>query len=274
MKQIQTSSLLLAILLSLGMVLHLTEKVQAQESFSPNMVIGDGKNGNAYAKWTESIKNQGVESVSASVRRLKGTNTTYVNIRFQDGLTFENGKRIYLTDDRSRIVTWNGGGQQSGGKPLTLMAYGGEVLLESIEIRYARQAQAPHSGGLGAGGAIVQPHAGSGHGSADALARCREIRTRAPRIELGRIRPVSGAFSGKYRVEGSVHGQCIQEVGYFENGRLKERIDFPLDDRFQRQEFEIRVQSGRRGELRAYTTDGRDESVDLDDELSQAGQNN
>ena len=46
-----------------------------------------------------------------------------------------------------------------------------------------------------------------------------------------------------------------------------------MSDSFKREEFEIRVKSGKRGEIRVYSSDGSEDIVELDRELGQ-GQSN
>lgn len=272
-------------------------RLQANETFRVGQVLGDGKSGRAYAKWSQRIQDRGVESVMAVVRRQSGGNGTYVNLRYGDDSTFENGKRVYLKDNRSQSVSWNVGGQAPGGRPLVLNAYDGEVVLESVEVRYQGGSSSP---------AITPPqnpftpgpkpiprpghnydddddnYHGGGYSSAEsadpeALSRCRRAHDlRRPRIELGDMRPSGGLFSGKYKVRGNILGNCIEEAGYYENGRLKEKFEIPLNDRFQRKEFSVTVRSGRNGEIRVFNTRGDDDSIEVDREIqdSQSSQGN
>ena len=98
---------------------------------------------------------------------------------------------------------------------------------------------------------------------------CRRGRFRRPRIEIHKVKQSGGFFSGKYRISGSVQGACIEEAGYYESGRLKERFEIPMTDSFKRHEFQIRVKSGKRGEIRVYAADGSEDIIEVDQELSQ-----
>lgn len=255
--------------------------LQLGGNFSVNQVVGDGKNGRTFAKWTQSLPERPVESVSVTVRRQSGGDNTYVNLRFGSGATFENGKREYVRGGGTMTLTWNVGGVVPNGQPLVLNAYDGEVFVQSARVSFVRGSRPTFDdrddrGGYdeGYGGGRDDhrqdgPAFGSGDG--DAAERCRRARVQRPRIEIGRVRPTGGVFSGKFKIGGSIYGACIQEAGYFEEGRLKESIRFPLDDRFNRLEFEITGRSGRRGELRVFTTDGMDDVVPIDDELRNSG---
>lgn len=254
------------------------------QNYPVNQVIGDGKSGRTFAKWTQGIPERGVQSVSITMRRQSGGDNTYVNLRFGSGATFENGKREYLRGGGTMTFTWNVGGMAPNGQPLVLNAYDGEVFVQSARINFIGGSRPnyddrddyrgdDHRGydeGYGHRGHDDRQD-GPAFGNGDAVARCRDARVQRPRIEIGRVRPTGGVFSGKFKVSGSIYGACVQEAGYFEEGRLKESIRFPLDDRYNRQEFEITGRSGRRGELRVYTTDGRDDVISIDEELRNSG---
>ena len=254
------------------------------QNYPANLVIGDGKSGRSYGKWTQSLPERPVQSVSITVRRQSGGDGTFVNLRFGSGATFENGKREYLRGNGTMTLTWNVGGIAPNGQPLVLNAYDGEVFVQSARVAFVGGAR-PHYDDRDDRGGYDEGYGHSGHddrqdsyhqdgpafGNGDAAERCRRARIQRPRIEVGRVRPTGGVFSGKFKVEGSIYGACVQEAGYFEEGRLKESIRFPLDDRYNRQEFQITGRSGRRGELRVFTTDGRDDVVSIDEELRNSG---
>lgn len=271
--------------------------LQSNESFQVGRTLGDGNDGRTFAKWTQNIKEQGVTTVIASLRRQSGGSGTYVNLRYGNDGTFENGKRVYLKDNRPQSVSWSVGGEKPNGRPLVLNAYDGEVVLDSVEVRYS-------AGGSGAGITIPpaspftpgpkpiprpdgihndhddddDDHDNDHHGSyqdnddnqddSQVVARCRRsYDLRRPQIEISDMRPSGGLFSGKYKLRGSIRGNCIEEAGYYENGRLKEKIQVPLSDRFQRQEFSLSVRSGRDGEVRAFNTRGDEDSVEIDRQI-------
>ncbi len=255
-----------------------------------NQILGDGKSGRVYRTWTQGIAEGPVESVSITMRRQSGSDATYANLRYGSGNTFE-GKREYLRGGGNVTFTWNVGGAAPNGQPLVLNIYDGEAFVQSARVTYLRPERGPsrrpfdpgppgYDEGYGrdndersgydrrdrnSGGLL------SGSQSSEAEERCRRERVRRPRIEIGRVRATGGVFSGKFKVSGSIYGACVQEAGYFEEGRMKEEIHFPLDDRYNRQEFEITGRSGRRGEIRVFTTDGSDDILSIDDELRDSG---
>ena len=242
-----------------------------QEQYIIKQTLSDGKNGRAYSQWSQQIRQQGVTKVTAKLQKLSGSSDTYVNLRFGSGKTFENGRRTYLNDEGETTVSWNVGGKSPREKPLVLNAYHGEVLLHSIDVYYKPRAvlaprpvfvpQKPIKDEIKE---IKQQSQETEVDETAAANRCRYTRIKRPRIEVGRARPSGGLFSNKLRVYGSIAGNCIEEVGYFEYGRLVKEIDFPLDDQFKRKNFEIRVRSGRKGEIRVYTTDGREDVIEVD----------
>lgn len=234
--------------------------------------IGDGKNGRTYSKWSANLGDEQVNRVTVRLRKKSGGNDAYVNLRFGDGQTFENGKREYLADNSSRSVSWNVGGQRSGGQPLMLLAYNGEVIVESVSVDIQdKKPVLPDYGnrpGQGGNRPIYPPNGGSGSnlGNYDeAYKTCRRMyRIAYPRVEIGRLNPSGNIFSGDQRASGSIYGQCIQEAGYFEYGQLKEKIDFPLSDRFERRNFSVKMRSNRNAEIRVYTTDGQEAIARVD----------
>jgi hypothetical protein len=99
-------------------------------------------------------------------------------------------------------------------------------------------------------------------------ARCTQGRYKEPQIEIDSVQPTGGLFSGKYKVRGSIFGACLEETGYFEDGR--KRSDFrlpPYSERFNRVPFELKVQQGRGGEIKVYSSNGGRDSVYIDDIL-------
>jgi len=175
---------------------------------------------------------------------------------------------FFLRDNHTKTVNWDVEGQKPQGQPLVLNAYKGEVLLVSARVHYeglptpTEEKEEPE----------VKPTTGETQEAvrSSSEARCQTKRyIRHPRIEIGKVRASGGLFSGKHRIYGSIYGMCVEEVGYFEYGRLKERIEFPLDDKFERKDFEVRIQTGRDGEIRAFTTDGKEERISVDELVTQ-----
>lgn len=261
------------------------------EFFNVQTVVGDGSDGRIYRKWEQQIHEERVRSVEVTLQRKSGSKDTYVNLRFGDGMTFENGKRVQLGDSSERTVSWNVDGRKPEGKPLVLNAYKGEVEVRSVRVHFMggdgsrlggsqprpiprpkpiRPADDVDYSGSGSDSHFGGQHSGqqsAGSGDDAARDRCRYARYQRPRIEIDEVKDSGGLFSGKYKVRGSISAACVEEAGYYERGKLKERIEFPLDDRFQRQEFEVKVKSGKGGELRVLTSDGSDDRIDIDDAL-------
>ncbi|MCB9030223.1 MAG: hypothetical protein H6619_04165 [Deltaproteobacteria bacterium] len=215
-------------------------------------LIGDGQQGRVYKKWESQIENRSVRSVSITLRKQKGGNDSFVNLRYGSGNTFENGKRVYLRDRETHTVFFNVGGESPNGRPLVLNAYNSEVYVEKAIVEYDGASNSEFDG---------QPSV-----SYDAaFDRCRSnYRIGRPRIDIGRTKATGNLFSSKSRVSGSIYAQCVQEAGYFEFGRLKEKIEFPLDDRYVRREFEVSVRANRKGEIRVYTVDGQQDVIPVD----------
>ena len=256
---------------------------QGRDKFAVNQILSDGKDGRVWRQWRQGIRNEGVQNVVVVLRRINGGNDTSVNLRYGDGPTFEN-KQFYLTDNNIKSVSFNVGGAAPNGQPLVLNAYKGEVQVSNIVVNYVGAA-APqrHSGHTRWGEGKYNSKPGMSRPGRDAydnrasnenaaVRRCRSLdRIRRPRIEIGRVKPSGGLFSGKYRINGSVYGACIEEAGYFERGRLKDEVQIPLDDRYTRREFSFQVRSGRSGEIRVYTIDGREDIVDVDELIKEEG---
>lgn len=242
------------------------------QSMVVNQTIGDGKNGRSFAKWTYSPENRPIESISIVMSRVNGGEDTFVNLRFEGGEALENGKRVHVRGGKSLTTgTWTVSGQQAKGRPLALNAYNGEVRVGRVTINYqgaAADNQQQSSSGYTLGN---HPFGGSGQTAAADRADeeyCRHERVRPPRLEISDMRATGGLFSGKYRVYGEIFGQCIEEAGYYERGRLKQKFDVPFDSRYARTEFETKVESGKDGEIRVLTSDGREDRILIDEEIT------
>lgn len=232
-------------------------------NYQPGYDISDGKSGRRFAEWSQAIAERKVESVSIILQKKSGGSDTYVNLRFAGSGTFENGKREYLDSTNLRTIRWNVN-QNPHGQPLVLKAYNGVVHVKSVRVTFHGDKK-PLTKPKPISEDDVLPMIDSSRDENAVKSRCRRTRIKDPKIKLGRMRKSGGIFSGKYRVDGSIRGNCINEAGYYEDGRLKEKITFPFDDSFRREEFNVRVRSGREGEIRAYTTDGREEVIDVDE---------
>jgi len=226
--------------------------------------IGDGAKGRLFAKWFGNVGDEAVNSVTMRLRKTKGDKDAYVNLRFNDGPTLENNKREYLTDNSSKTVVWRANGERAAGRQLVLIAYNAEVIVESVTVDI--QGRGPNKPTLG-NRPTLPPGGGSQNvGNYDAAYQnCRRMyRIGYPRVEIGRLSPSGNMFSGDQRASGSIFGQCVQEAGYFEYGQIKEKINFPMSDRYERMNFSIKVRSNRNGEIRVYTTDGQEAVVSVD----------
>lgn len=126
-----------AFLLLLCMGMTLSVQAEAKKEFAPNVLIGDGKNGNSGTRWNVMLAERPVKEVRIRLQRVKGDNNTFVNLRFgPKGQTLDGGKRVYLKDGNEQVVTWNVGGQSPGNQPLFLIGYAGEVKVLKVAVIY------------------------------------------------------------------------------------------------------------------------------------------
>lgn len=110
---------------------------ESKTEFTPNQLVGHGKNGFAWGQWNQRLKEKPVREVRIRLQRLKGGDNAYVNLRFgRKGQTLDGGKRVYLKDGKSVLVTWKVGGVAPGGQPLILNAYNGEVRATNVTVIY------------------------------------------------------------------------------------------------------------------------------------------
>ncbi len=231
-------------------ILLFTSAVFSQSrEFRSGQIIGDGKEGRVFAKWFEDIGNAAIGKVTVKLQKRSGGRDAYVNLRFGDDDTLEGGKREYLDDNSFKTISWDVGGESSRNRPLVLNAYNSEVLIESVKVEFIENT--PPTGGP----LTPSPQNDTG----DQLLACRELyRIGYPKIEISKVKPTGNFFSGDQKVSGFIYAQCVQEAGYYEYGDLKEKIDFPLSDRFQRKAFSVKVRQQKNGEIRVYTTDGQE----------------
>jgi hypothetical protein len=243
-----------------------------------NQTIGDGKDGRPYSKWTFQPENYPIMNIAITARRTSDSKETYLNLRIKGQQTFEGGKREYLRNTNDTVLTWNTGGKATGNKPIELNAYGGEVYISKATITYAKMNTLPSNSAFQSN-TVVQPmlqEQVNNEGNNDSVSseKCSNTRIRRPRIELGRLKQSGGLFSGKYKINGSIFGACIEEAGYYEEGRRKQEFEVGHSDRAQRTEFSVKVRSGRNGEIRVYTSDGNIERVNVDDEIQRSKSKN
>lgn len=259
---------------SLSLFVSQSALAQNQDNFTPNLTIGDGSGGRVWSQWKQSVRELPIETISVRLRKTKGGDDSYVNLRFEGGQTFENGKREYLRSGETKSLTWNVGDESARGKQLVLNAYKAEVFVEAVRVTY-RTPMLPLST---SGGSISEdkdevrptkpnfpPGLDDSALNPNTARECKNQYFRRPRIEVEEARPSGGLFSDKQKVSGNVIGACIEEAGYFESGRLKERLNIPYTSSSKRYEFRIAVRTGRNGELRVYTTQGEEERVSVDE---------
>lgn len=114
----------------------------------------------------------------------------------------------------------------------------------------------PGGGGLGG---IVPPGNLSGSEECRTLSRSELA---PPRVNLEQTGS-SGRMFERSTIRGSVEGVCIQEAGYFENGRKVEEIPVQTRRQFGRFNFELRARRDRNPEVRVYNTAGESDVIPL-----------
>lgn len=104
-----------------------------------------------------------------------------------------------------------------------------------------------------------------------AIDSCKaRIGTARPRIKIDITRPIGGRGSTVYLIKGVVVGSCIDEAGYYEFGKLKDKFAIPLNDQLVRFEFSIISYRGINAELKVFSLDGRQYIVNVDEEIERA----
>ena len=258
-------------LLTISIALSVFPAISSAETFQVDSVLSDGKDGRVWRQWREHLQEKGVQSVLVVLRKQSGGSDTFVNLRYGSNSAFENGKQVFLTNNIEQTVSWSVKGESPRGQPLVLNAYKGEVFVSQVIVQYvgdpAVKSPIPMSK-PSESGPTAHTQASAVRNEAAVLQQCKKMRVKAPRIELGQIKPQGGPFSGKHKAEGSVYGACIEEAGYYENGRMKQKIDFPLSERYQRKEFSFDVHTGKNGEIRVFTVSGREDVIYVDEEIA------
>src|SRR5690606_19137672 len=107
------------------------------DSISVNQSIGDGKDGRRFGKWQYKPKEVPIDSIEVTMRKEKGQNDTYVNLRLGNNHTLEGGRRVFVNSTNPEKARWTANGKLPKGNPLILNAYNGEVYIESVTINYA-----------------------------------------------------------------------------------------------------------------------------------------
>ena len=271
--------------------------------FHDKVEISDGKNGRLWNQWSRAVGSETVLRVFATVKKVSGGNDTFINLRWGNGSAFENGKQVFLQNNKPFTAQWSVN-QRANGRPLVLNAYNGVVAIISVKVVYSDDLSSGNTPGQVIDARRSQtignrhrtddyqgrpahrprnshPNTGISVGSnrprtndQQQLRLCQRGNYSTPNLEIHRSKTSGRLFSGKYRIKGSIAGSCIEEAGYYENGSLKQSFQIPYSARFQRQEFEVQVRSGRQGEFRVYTTNGASNSIDIDSYISQNKNNN
>lgn len=84
---------------------------------------------------SQTVKEAPVKEVHIHLQRVKGSEKTFVNLRFgPKGQTLDGSKRVFLKDTKAVWVRWNVGNTAPGGKPLILNAYDGEVKVNKVVV--------------------------------------------------------------------------------------------------------------------------------------------
>ena len=289
---------LLSAVFALTVLLPLHAIAENTDVFHDKLEISDGKDGRPWNQWSRAVGSETVLRVFATVKKVSGGNDTFINLRWANGSAFENGKQVFLRDNKPFTAQWSVN-QRANGRPLVLNAYKGVVAILNIKVVYSDELSSGNTGGQAIDGRRkystgnrhrpsdyqgrpthlprnTNPHTGISVSSnrphtndQQALRLCQRGNYSTPNLEIHRSKTSGRMFSGKYRIKGSIAGSCIEEAGYYENGSLKQKFEIPYSARFQRREFEVQVRSGRQGEFRVYTTNGASNSIDIDSFLSQ-----
>ena len=111
--------------------------LQAEQQFEPKLDLSDGKDGRPNVRWKQQVQERPIAKVAVQVWRVSGGDDTFINLRYGDkGDTFENGKRVYLKDDKKQRVEFQVNGEAPNGRPLVLIAYNGVVKLRWVGVYY------------------------------------------------------------------------------------------------------------------------------------------
>jgi len=102
------------------------------QKFEPKNIIGDGKNGRVFKKFSQPLRERNIHKIRAVLERRSGGDNCYVNLRFGDGDAFEKGRRVYIRTDKRVTETWIIN-RSPLGKPLVMNAYNGEVYVRLID---------------------------------------------------------------------------------------------------------------------------------------------
>ena len=213
------------------------------------------------------IGDRPIEDLEVRLRQEGSSPDTYVKASFYpDRYGFDNDKRERVDNTDLYTLNWNVENREARGRPLTLAAYNGDIYVDSVIVHYVDERAAAGAYRGYERGRLAEESERDDL-SREAARRCERMRSAPPafnldsRDQVGDL--ISGLISGATTVSGELEGQCISEAGYYANGRLQQRIEFPLDDRRGQRRFSVEVTPGVDAELRAYTVDGQREVVKL-----------
>lgn len=250
-----------------GLVILSFTSASSADNFVPqNKRIGDGSDGAPFGRWTHSPQNIAISQVSFKLRKFSGGDDAYLNLRFGDGDTFENGRRVYIQDNSQNTVTFSAGNKSPNGQQLVLNAYNGGFIITGYKIKYSKETFIPQSNKPPSANFPGKPVFRPLHKKP--VEGCNDSYLKKPLIEVSDKEARGGLFSGKYRLYGSIFAACVNEAGYYERGKLKDKLDFPLSSDYERRSFEFKVRSGRGGAIKVYSANGEVESLSVDDMLN------
>lgn len=222
---------------------------QDEQSFSPNLTISDGKEGRVWKQWRQNVAERPVLYVTIVVHKTSGSSAS-LKLRFGASSGFENDREVILSDNKQNKITWDVSGAFPKGQPLVLNSYKGEVVVEQVVVVYSREATSGVAKAVSPTGQQCQ------------------TKDKVLNIQPGKITRASGSASRLYKITGTIQGTCVVEAGYYENGELKQKINFPLSNSVKTQEFELNVKAGTNGEIRVQTSNGLEESYFVDEGIA------
>ncbi len=257
--------------------------VHEMEAVEVGQTLGDGKDGRVWIQWKGQAKEREIAKVIVKARKQSGGPDVYIDLRFENGAALDKGKQVVFKDNARKYGSWDLGRVKPAGRKLVLIAYNGEVFVETVTFEYeplSDDDQVTPEKKLGSGDASFRsssPHNRRRYGSRlnsagvgsklqdQVLNGCRMNKSmRKPSIEVTKVRKSEGLWSSKKRISGFIKAVCVEEAGYYESGELKHRFNFPLSDRYRREEFSIQSRGGEVGEIRVLLFDGQEKRLSVD----------
>lgn len=117
-----------------GCCLLVAPHTATAENFRVNREFGPG------SSWqSPRLSNDPVESVEVVVRRLDSRRrSTSLTLQFNDGLTFENGRRMQVDQEYNHTISWDGHNVEPHGRRLVMSVIDGPVYIEEVNVRQSR----------------------------------------------------------------------------------------------------------------------------------------